>query len=498
MSRIGGTRTTQGYVCDGRNTFFSTGTMGTLGSSVGSGIYIAFTIATTVTSRVAVFGSNHSGGPELDVFLNWNWSTTLANSVDFNMRDTTGKRLEGHIVNSGLFDGNVHTVVITVTPGTNTIVMTLDGAAQTMVYTTQATPASFADYTTTFFVGAWYNGSGVANPFAGTLYSVQVGTSANALFLNCVFTTQGRVPIGLNTPIIIDTDAASDIDDYGAVTCAYQQQVLGNCTILGINVDTSSTYSPGALDAQRKFMGLPAITFSSHAAVGTFLPAAANACYQYVYNNFSHDVGLANTLATPNTNFRTLLAARTKPDVVMIGLGYGNDLAALLQSPADGISSLTGLQLVAASVSYLVWTGGIYPSGTDPANFARDLTDAAYVIQNWPTPIVFFPGGSTNGSIGGDMNTPNPLLSLPALSPILACYQQFGAGVSGHASWDLCTSMIGIEGLNAWTTVQGTNSLNTSSGVNTFTAGAGNQYYVNTNQPYTFYINHFTQLMRGY
>jgi hypothetical protein len=66
-----------------------------------------------------------------------------------------------------------------------------------------------------------------------------------------------------------------------------------------------------------------------------------------------------------------------------------HQLSALLSSPPDPYSSLTGSELVLSKVAELVIMGGSYPSGHEYNFFGYNATAAAHVVNNWPGSVTF-------------------------------------------------------------------------------------------------------------
>lgn len=197
---------------------------------------------------------------------------------------------------------------------------------------------------------------------------------------------------------------------------------------------------------------------------------------------------------------RTALAAAANSSVVLVGTGYAFCIRALQVSPADGISALTGAQLIQAKVSKYVQMGGEYPTslptccgGVTPGaefNFAdKDPADFAAIYTTWTTangfPPIYFVG-YTAGINGGNAGIPS---SFPLTNPA-----QYGVSVSPfktRPSWDTLALWYAIFGnVNGAFTISasGTNTVNPSNGSNTWASSpAAGQFYLTDAQPFTFY-----------
>jgi inosine-uridine nucleoside N-ribohydrolase len=148
-----------------------------------------------------------------------------------------------------------------------------------------------------------------------------------------------------------------------------------------------------------------------------------------------------------------------------------------LNSAADGISPLTGAQLVAAKVSTLWIMGGDFPNGTSN-NFDRDAnarTSAANVVSSWPGPIIFI-----GHEIGTDVISGGNLQGMQGTDVLAQALLDMGSP-TGRSSWDPMAMMAAIAGdVTDWgmSLVRGTATVNPSTGANTWVnSGSGNHYY---------------------
>lgn len=195
----------------------------------------------------------------------------------------------------------------------------------------------------------------------------------------------------------------------------------------------------------------------------------------------------SETYADSLTIYRTLLAAAVGA-IDIISIGYLNNLSDLLQSPADGISPLTGLQLVTAKVRHLWIMGGQYPSGSEHNfnNTPVGIAGANYVVANWPTPITYL--GFEVGSSVLSGATVSGLQPGDLLAQAMSDYGSFA-----RSSWDPMNTMMAILStpLQAgYTEVFGSNSVDIVTGANTFTPNVnGRDSYVVKANPDSWFVN---------
>lgn len=176
----------------------------------------------------------------------------------------------------------------------------------------------------------------------------------------------------------------------------------------------------------------------------------------------------SETYSDAVTVFRTALAAAAG-QVDILELGYMTNLMELLQSPADGISALTGLELITAKVRRLWVMGGDYLTGNEN-NFTRTaqaITAARTVVGQWPTPITYI-----GYSVGLTVITGDNLVGQQATDLVADALYLHGTGVTGRASWDGMAALAAIAPsvtAAGYTWVRGKNAVD-ALGANTFTA----------------------------
>lgn len=190
-------------------------------------------------------------------------------------------------------------------------------------------------------------------------------------------------------PVIVSTDYSEDADDVfdiRALTTAHRQ---GMINLLGVVVDnrTPSADNVAAVDAHLMYDGLPNLPLG--------VVSVANAGTRP--SNYVDDINAAypggrSTASVPSaaTVLRTLLAARPGKDVTLLGLGFFGTWHDLMLSGADGISPLTGIQLIQQKVKRAVIMAGRYPTDTTFVEYNFGQSAAAstrYFLDNWPNEI---------------------------------------------------------------------------------------------------------------
>ena len=152
---------------------------------------------------------------------------------------------------------------------------------------------------------------------------------------------------------------------------------------------------------------------------------------------------------TPVELYRSVLNAATDNSHHLISIGFLTNLADLLKSERDEISSSSGLELVRSKVGELVIMGGYYPSGWEFNFGGGDPASTIHVINSWPRSVpITFSGGELGGNIYSGQNLAQ---HSPPDSPILAAYQWYvGRCSTVRESWDPLTTLYGIVGLEGF------------------------------------------------
>lgn len=295
----------------------------------------------------------------------------------------------------------------------------------------------------------------------------------------------GSVPATPNRAIWFDSDMELDSDDAFAFALMSGEARESGWRIMGAScssfVSTGAAALRGLLDyhgattapvGANKRTTNPALTgyFNMHTA---WAPTVADMLGQ---------VGKTNDdFAEVVTAMRTALVAEPRSDNVLVVVGAQGNLAQLLQSPADGISALTGAQLVEAKFSHIAIMGGFEPGNSSQEyNIRNDVAAAIYVADNSPVPLWYL-----DATLGGSLKC-GPSTALSASTnpyrAVQAVMQSVDPGTldgSGkRLAFDPATTLVAMRGFGAlFDGVAGTQVIN-ANGSNTWTDGAGPHYRI--------------------
>lgn len=251
-------------------------------------------------------------------------------------------------------------------------------------------------------------------------------------------TNTGTEVIGV--PVIYETDMTLDVDDVGGLAVLHGLQTEGKVTVLGVCYNEVHPLARFVIDAINTYYKRGKIP------IGLYYKNLKNpdTSDYYTYDNgndvdnMTHDL-TDNMVAGAVKVYNQILASQADSSVVIISVGFLNNLYDLLHDPE-------GYALVESKVKLLAVMGGLH---NDDFNFVRhDLVDQTqYVIENWPGTLVIT-------DAGGDMITGETLTSTtPTNNPIRRSYElEWGVGPNkGRSSWDEVTTLYAVFGTKYYT-----------------------------------------------
>ena len=239
---------------------------------------------------------------------------------------------------------------------------------------------------------------------------------------------------GAPVPVTIDTDIFSSVDDVGALAVGFALQQRNEAKVVAIGVSTRLDRPAVSPDSWKCVAAIAQYYASPNVPIGTDLPANGA---EVNSPNFITPCAQMASPSTPSPDsavnvYRRALVAQADGSVVMVSTGYLENMAALLDSPADSISPLTGAQLITQKVKELVVMGGGYPTRPHENNLAGNPGAAEEVAANWPTKVVW-----DGYEVGDAVHTGATLPSMPASDPVRAAYAAFIVPGNWYYSYDL-------------------------------------------------------------
>ena len=187
--------------------------------------------------------------------------------------------------------------------------------------------------------------------------------------------------------VIFDSDMGPDFDDVGAITILHALAAKGECEILATMASDGYDYIAPTLEVFNRYFQKPNIP------IGVPGPDAP----KFSCPNHWNDSLVVKYLSKIKTNkdyptatevYRKVLAAQKDQSVVIVTVGFLSNLETLLKSGPDQYSKFSGKELVAQKVKKWVAMAGGFLEGNE-FNINQHTAASVYVINNWPTPILF-------------------------------------------------------------------------------------------------------------
>ena len=198
-------------------------------------------------------------------------------------------------------------------------------------------------------------------------------------------------------PVIFDTDIGGDIDDAFALALLHNFETRGVCKLLGVTTTDVNPAVAGYVAAVNANYGRPEIPVG--VGIGrkddSYLSGITSQKDASGALEYPIPEGFKAREAVPL--LRELLAAAEDRSVVVVQVGACSNLAALLDSPGDAASPLSGRELVDKKVRLLSVMGGAFAVDESAASYAThrewniicDVPAAQKLAREWPGEIVF-------------------------------------------------------------------------------------------------------------
>jgi Inosine-uridine preferring nucleoside hydrolase len=197
--------------------------------------------------------------------------------------------------------------------------------------------------------------------------------------------------------IIFDTDIGNDVDDVLALSVLHALASRHQCQLLAVTITKPDELAGPFVDALDTFYGRPDIPIGFTRAGLKNAPSKFLALAETRDNGqprYPHRLRRSSDAPPATALLRQVLSRQADHSVIMVQVGYFSNLAALLDTPGDAASPLSGLQLVRQKVKFLSVMAGAFRAIEQNRNFlefnvTQDLPAARKVAAEWPTPIVW-------------------------------------------------------------------------------------------------------------
>ncbi|MBE0652431.1 MAG: nucleoside hydrolase [Bacteroidales bacterium] len=254
---------------------------------------------------------------------------------------------------------------------------------------------------------------------------------------------------GKPVPIIFDTDIGGDYDDVGALGMLHALADRGEVKILATVASNLSPLVVPSISVINTYFGRPDLPIGAPKTQGVtqdsrelHWPDSLIAHYPYTYQSTGEAPDAVEI-------YRKILSQQPDSSITIVSVGFLTNLMNLLLSEPDSFSPLNGQDLVAKKVKSWVAMAGTFPEGKE-TNVMRDSSASQYVIDNWPTPVVF-----SGFETGVEVFTGLRLIEEgPEDSPVRMAYAisipKRAYDKDGRRSWDQTALLVAARGFEPY------------------------------------------------
>ncbi len=253
--------------------------------------------------------------------------------------------------------------------------------------------------------------------------------------------------------LIFDTDLGNDVDDAMALAMIHALQSRNECRLLAVTLTKDNVYAARFVELMNTFYGRPNIPIGmvrggSRPEEGKYIRRVAEA-----QNNgqlrYPHRIRTREDVPEATYILRQVLAAEPDHSIVIVQVGYSTNLARLLDSGPDEVSSLDGKALARQKVRLLSVMGGAFSQELQAQNFVEfnirwDIPSAQKLFAEWPTEIVV-----SGYEVG--VAIPHPALSMQLdyryvpHHPLREAYDYYRGLANDQPTWDLTSVLYAVR-----------------------------------------------------
>jgi inosine-uridine nucleoside N-ribohydrolase len=252
--------------------------------------------------------------------------------------------------------------------------------------------------------------------------------------------------------VILETDMESDIDDAATLAMLHALANNGECEIIAVMHNTSDDYGVGVIDAINTYYGRPDIPIGAYKAndAPSVQFGGETRYAESIARNplFPKDIISRDQVPDAVEIYKRILTKHSNRSVVIVSVGWTMNLKNLLLSKQ-------GDETVRKSVLRLVVMGGKWNPPEVAHRISMNLAGnqiiapayeaGKYVIDNWPTEMVF-----SGIPIGGKVWTGERLKDTPEVNPVREAFRIYKAKHHqenwGHPSWDQTAALFAVRG----------------------------------------------------
>lgn len=257
-------------------------------------------------------------------------------------------------------------------------------------------------------------------------------------------------------PLIFDTDIGNDVDDALALGMIHSLQSRGECELLAVTTTKDHPLAAAFTDVINTFYGRGEIPIGVCRSGVTPEEGRFNVIASQKDGDqprFAHDLRSGNDAPDAVDVLRRTLAKAEDGSVVIAQVGFSTNLANLMDSKPDDISSLDGMALIKKKVKLISIMAGAFTKIADKKgelndhreyNVIEDIPAAKRLANDWPTPIIW-----SGFEVG--LALPYPVTSIDhdyqyaTKHPLPEAYRLYCEPGHNRPTWDLTSVLIAVR-----------------------------------------------------
>ncbi len=256
-------------------------------------------------------------------------------------------------------------------------------------------------------------------------------------------------------PFIFDTDIGNDVDDVLALGMIHALQNRGECELLAVTITKDHPTAAAFVDVVNTFYGRGNVPVGVCRSGVTNFQGKFNGLAEIKENGkyrYPHDLISGKNAPDAVTVLRKALAGAEDGSVVIAQVGFSTNLANLLNSKADAICPLDGVELVKKKVKLFSIMAGAFEKIPHKGkkvihheyNVIKDIPACKTLTEKSPVPIVW-----SGYEIGISVAYPHESIEQDYRyvkhHPLAEAYVLYSPPPHNRPTWDLTSVLFGIR-----------------------------------------------------
>ncbi len=238
--------------------------------------------------------------------------------------------------------------------------------------------------------------------------------------------------------VVFDTDMGNDVDDALALAMLHALASRGELKLVAVTVSKDNPWAAEYVQLVDEYYGRGGIPIG---IVHDGKTPEDGLYVRQVCEMHGRKPRKGTTVDAVRL-LRKTLAAEPDGGVTLIQVGFSTNLARLMDSPADSVSPLSGMELARKKVRLLTVMAGNFAKSEPEYNVKTDVPAARKVFADWPTAIYF-----SGFEVGQEILYPATSIEhdFPAGNPVAEAYRVYAKMPYDRPTWDLTTVLYDLR-----------------------------------------------------